>query len=141
MASVELYRGEPGPTIRCLEHTTAGGFKAGDLVKLSSGYVAIGTAGAFVGIAHTDASGTAGTAIDVELINPNSTYKCAYHTDTTAQTLVGDLLDFTFTAGAHTLEESGATTDVYCVGLIDAAGTASGKLEVRFLSSVLTATT
>ncbi len=141
MASVELFRGDPGPTIICLEHTTAGGFKDGDLVKLTSGYVQIATAGVIAGIAHKDASGTAATEIPVELINPISTYRAAYHTDATAQTLVGDLLDFTFTAGAHTLEESGATTDVYCVGLIDAAGTTSGKLEVRFLGALLTSTT
>ncbi len=141
MASVELYRGDPGPTIKCLEHTTAGSFVDGDLVKLTSGYVQIATAGVITGIAHTAASGTAATAIDVELINPNSTYKATYHTDATSQALVGDLLDFTFTAGAHTLDESGATTDVYCVGLIDPAATTSGKLEVRFLGALLTSTT
>jgi hypothetical protein len=141
MGSVELYRGDPGPTIKCLEGATQT-FNDGDLVKLVSGYAVIATAGVISGIAHTDATGVTSTSIDVELLNPNSTYKVLYHTDATAQTLVGDCLDFTFTIGGngHTVDETSATTDVYCVGLIDPAATTSGKLEVRFVAAVLTAT-
>jgi ethanolamine utilization protein EutA (predicted chaperonin) len=141
MASVELYRGDPGPTIKCLEAATQT-FDAGDLVKLSSGYAAIATSGAISGIAHTNATGTTSTSIDVELLNPNSIYKVTYHADAITQALVGDLVDFTvLTAGAHTVEESGATTDAYVVELIDPVGTTSGKLGVRFLGALLTATT
>lgn len=109
-------------------------FKRGDLLKFdASGQVVIATAGVMHAIALADASGTQATLLEIELLDPTAVYIAYYKSSATAQALVGDTLDFTFTAGAHTLDEgSGASTDTYCVGLYDAVGTTGGRLMVRF---------
>ena len=141
MASVELYDGVDPQVLDFPVHTTHGSFKAGDLVKLVSGKLKIATAGVILGIARSDYNKTNPQGnVDVELINPNSIYSVRYKSSATAQTLVGDLVDFTFTAGAHYVDESGASTDAYVVGLDprDAVGTTAGRLLIRFKSSLLT---
>jgi len=145
MASVQRYDPIPGAgaILNCQEGATAGSFKQGDLVKVdSSGQVVIATAGYIFGIAGKDATGTQATVIPVELIDPTAIYVARSGT-TTAQADVGELFDFTFTAGAHTLVEAGATTDVYVVGLHsgDAVGTSGGRLLVRFLGALFTSQT
>lgn len=145
MASVELYSGL-NPQVVDIQEAAAGSandFYDGDLVKCDgSGELVIATAGAIQGIARKTATGTASTEIPVELIDIHSIYSARYKASATAEALIGDILDFTFTAGAHTLDESGATTDVYCVGLhpFDSVGTSGGRLLVRFLYSILTGT-
>jgi hypothetical protein len=142
MASVLAYTGLAQQEVEIQEAAagSANDFYAGDLVKAnSSGELIIATAGKMLGIAHKAATGTASTEIPVALLNINEIYVSRYHTDATSEALIGDLLDYTFTAGAHTLEESGATTDVYCVGLHPNDGAvASGRLLVRFLGTVFT---
>lgn len=122
-------------TINFPEDATAGSFKVGDIVKLhTTGKVRIATANAAaIGIAHKDASGTADTDIPVELFNTNDIY-VGTHGGTSAQTDVGDLFDFTASAGAFTWDNDGAAaaTDMYVVGLYDAAG-ASGRIRMRVL--------
>jgi len=123
------------------EGSSSGSFQIGDLVKFdSSGQVVIATAGVIDGIARFNATGTQATKGEVDLIDSSSIFTAAY-VSTTGQTLVGDLLDFTFTAGAHTLSETSAETDVYCVALDprDTEGASGGRLYVRFLSALLTA--
>ncbi len=71
------------------------------------------------------------------MVNAHNIYSVAYKASATTQALVGDCLDFTFTAGAHTLDEGGADTDVYCVGFDDAVGTTSGRLLIRFKATLL----
>ena len=135
MASVELFRGNPGQVVYIQEATggAANDFYAGDLVKTdSSGQVVIATAGAIFGIARKTALGDDGY-LEVELINYNSVYKIFYKSSGTAVTLVGDVIDATFTPGAHTWDESGATTDAMVVELIDPANTTGGALGIRFL--------
>ena len=140
MASVELV--VPGGTPQVFnfpEDATSGSFSAGDLVKVhTNGKVRIATAGAITGIALKGYSGTADTATPVMLIDPDAIYSARYKASATAQTLVGDILDFTFTVGAHTLDEGSATTDVYCVDLDprDATGTSGGRLLFRFMGSL-----
>ena len=131
MASVERYT--PGNPVKQygLEGATQT-YKAGDLVKFSAGYVVIATSNAISGIACKDWS-VSGAATEVELIDPNAVYSCTLGTATThAQTLVGTIEDFTFTAGAHTL--AAGSTDVYVVGLDrrDAIGATQGRVLVRF---------
>jgi hypothetical protein len=138
LASVERIAGNPQVVVA--EEASAGSandFYAGDLVKTdASGELVIATAGAIWGIAKRAATGTAGTKIPVELISSSNLYVVKYHTDATSEALIGDTLDFTFTAGAHTVDESGATTDVECVGLDTRDGAvASGRLVVRFLET------
>jgi hypothetical protein len=123
--------------ISCEEGATAGGFLIGDLVKYdAAGQVVIATSGAVAGIALQNASGTQATKILIEEITPDTKYVAVYKASATAQALVGDLVDFTFGAGGHTLDETGATTDAYVVGFKDAVGTTSGKLIIKFLFSV-----
>lgn len=135
MASVEWICGV-NPIVVPAEEGAGQSYKAGDLVKWSSGQLVIATAGAIDGIARRDASGTQHTVCEVELINLDSVYSARYHTDATDIALCGDIADFTFTAGGHTLEESGADTDTVIVALDprDAEGTASGRLYFKFLA-------
>ena len=138
MASVERIAGNPQVVVA--QEAAAGAanaFYAGDLVQTdASGELIIATAGAHWGIAKRTATGTASTNIPVELISSSNLYVVKYHTDATSEALIGDTLDFTYTAGAHTVEESGATTDVECVGLDTRDGAvASGRLVVRFLET------
>lgn len=130
MASV--MRADPArhcTIVDAAEHATAGGFKAGDLVKFASGKVQIATAGAINAIALKDASGTVDTAIPVELIDNDTVYVTPYKASATAlATNMHVQHDFVFTAGAHTLDESGASTDCYVVGTLDAWATSGGRL-------------
>lgn len=139
MASVELYSEVNAPqVVKMPEDATPGSFAIGDLVKVhTNGKVRMADAGHITGIARRGYTGTENTPIEVELIDPANIYSSRYKASATAQTLVGDILDYTFTAGAHTLDEGSATTDVYCVGLDprDAEGTSGGRLLVRFLGS------
>lgn len=142
MASVQYYAGPRVAPLIGVEGATQT-FDAGDLVKIdTSGYLVVATAGAISGIARSNATGTTGAAVEWEPICADAVYSAKYKASATSQSLVGDCLDFTFTIGGHTLDESGATTDVYCVGLDprDASGTTSGRLLVRFYGTLLTST-
>jgi hypothetical protein len=137
MASVSWQSGPSPQVVPAVEGAGTQTFKAGDLVKFSSGTVIVATAGAVDGIARRDATGTTNSVTEIELINLDSVYVCKYKASATSQALVGALLDFTFTDGAHTLDESGATTDVYCVALDsrDAVTTSGGRLMVKFMAA------
>jgi hypothetical protein len=143
MASVEYYAGPRCTPIQGQEGATQT-FHPGDLVKLdTSGYVVIATSGAITGIACQHATGTTAATIEWEPICFDAIYSAHYKASATAQTLVGDCLDFTtLTVGAHSLDESGATTDVYCVGLDsrDPVATSGGRLLVKFYPALGVAT-
>ena len=141
MASVEYYAGPRTGPIRGQEGATQT-YEAGDLIKLdTNGYVVVATAGAINGIACKDATGTTGAVAEWEPICFDAIYSAKYKASATARALIGDCLDFTFTIGGHTLDESGATTDVWCVELDprDAVGTSGGRLLVRFYATMNTA--
>lgn len=144
MASVELYSEVNAPQVLPYpEDATHGSFSAGDLVFIhTNGKIRIAVAaGGITGIVRSGYTGTADTIHEVELLDVANVYSVRYKASATAQTLVGDCLDFTMTVGGHTLDESGATTDVYCVGLDprDSLGTSGGRLLVRFYGTLLTA--
>ena len=132
MPSVRRWGGGSVPVIVNGVEGTSQSYKAGDLVKLSSGKVVIATAGAIHGIALKDASGTDGTAAPFENIDYNAVYEVDYTNSAPAQTVAGAMVDATFTAGAHTWDESGASTDAACVGFTTKAATDS-KILIRFL--------
>jgi len=117
------------------EDATAGSFVTGDIVRLSAtGKVELAVAGATaIGIAHADASGTEDTDIPVELFNSNDIYVGTFRAAAITQAVVGDTVDYTASAGAFTWSESGATTDMYIVGLYDAVDTTSGRIRLRVL--------
>jgi len=139
MASIEARN--PAHQSRVVPALEAAGqtYKIGDaLMFTSDGYVAISTAGIIHAIAKEDASGTTANPTEVEMIDFNELYVCRYKASATAQNLVGQIADFTFTVGGHTLDESGATTDVviYALDNRDAVGTSGGRLLVRFLTAL-----
>ena len=139
MASVERYdNSRPPIIIRAQEGTATQTFKAGDLVKSeAAGRFVIGTTGAFTAIARQNATGTAGTVLEFELIDPNQIYVMTA-SDTTAQVDVRNKFDITFTVGAHTVADSGSGKDGIIVELHPEDGPkASGRYLVRFLSTVV----
>ena len=143
MASVVAYTGLQLQPVEIQEAaaSSANDWYAGDLVKNdTSGELVIATAGVILGVAKKAASGTASTLITVELLNINEIYVVKHTTSITGETMIGDCLDFTFTAGAHVVAVGG-TTDVYCVGLHpDDGALISGRLLVRFYGTLFTAT-
>ena len=141
MASVERYDNSRSPIILpAQEGTATQTFEDGDLVKWeAAGRFVIGTAAAFTAIARKDATGTAATVLEFELIDPNQIYVMTA-SDTTAQVDVGNKFDITFTAGAHTVADSGSGADGIIVGLHPEDGPKEdGRYLVRFLSTVVLA--
>lgn len=145
MASVVAYTGLVPQVVEVQERAagSANDWYAGDCVQVNSSgelIIAVAASGLIFGVAQKTCTGTASTEIPVDLLNVSEIYVVRYHTDATSEALIGDCLDFTYTAGAHTLEESSATTDVYCVGLHPNDGAvASGRLLVRFYGTLLKA--
>jgi len=140
--SVLLYSGLNPQVVHIDENdgASANDWYDGDLVKTDAGgEVCIATAGAMLGIARKTATGVDNTDIPVELLDIHSIYTSRVASGTTtAETYIGDILDFTFTAGAHTLA-IGGTTDVYCVGLHPVDGALDGgRILYRFLYSIFT---
>lgn len=141
MASVEHYSGPRCAPIRGVEGASQT-YDAGDLITFNtSGYVIVATAGSIYGIATKDATGTTEAVAEYEPLCFDAVYSASYKASATAQALVGDCLDFTFTIGGHTLDETSATTDVWCIGLDprDAVTTTSGRLLVKFYGAMATA--
>lgn len=133
MASIRRWGGGSVPVIvNGVEAAGTQTYKAGDLVRFTSGTVAVATAGNIHGIALKDAAGVTSTAAPVELIDYNAVYEVDYTSTTPAQTIVGAMIDATFTAGAHTWDESGASTDAYCVGFTTKAATDKNIL-IKFI--------
>lgn len=141
MASVVTYTGLSSQTLPYHEYHGSGAnaFYTGDLIKTNTnGEVQIATAGAISGIAQTTATGVDQHVIDVALLNPNEIYVGKHTTTITAESMIGDILDFTFGVGAHTLA-IGGTVDCYCVGLHpDDGALISGRLLIRFLYTLFT---
>ena len=129
MASVEKDDPSRHTTVVKATEGASQSYKAGDLLKFSSGKIVIATAGAINAIALEDATGTTDTDTEVELIDYDTVYVTPFKASATALATNNHIIhDFVFTAGGHTLDESGATTDCYVVGSREAWGTTSGKL-------------
>jgi len=107
-------------------------YVAGDLVQFAAGYVVVASEGIMHGIARKDWS-LSGAACEVELIDRDAVYSAKVGTGVThAQTLVGTIMDFAFTAGAHYLETSGDEVDVVALDPRDAIGASQGRVYFRF---------
>ena len=136
MASVISYTGMTGNVLGYLEGTTSGSYAIGDLVKTDTdGRIVIATGGKILGIARRGYTGVAGTAVEVELIDPNEIYVIQYKASATNQNLVGVECDLVYTVGAHTVDSAATSFDeVEIVGLHpgDAVTTSGGRLLVRF---------
>jgi hypothetical protein len=123
--------------IVCQEGATAGSFKQGDLVYTnSSGQVILSTTNKIFGIARSDASGTQGTELFVELVNGWDVYSLPYEgTTVTDMAVVGQYNDLVHTAGTQTVATTqGSAKEVFIVGIdgMAAEGAAGGGLLIRF---------
>jgi len=139
MASIEARNPAHQSRVVTAQEGVSQTYKAGDLLKFdSNGYVVIATAGAIHAIAKEDATGVTATVTEVEMLDFNELYVAYYKSSATAQNLVGQIADFTFTVGAHTLSESGGANDVVIFALDnrDALGTSGGRLLVRFRTAL-----
>jgi hypothetical protein len=135
--AISVERITPGNpvVVKGLEGASTQTFDAGDLVKFSAGYVVTATDGVIHGIARRDATGTQSTEIEVELIDKNAVYSAKVGSgETHAQTMVGTIMDFTFTvAGEHYLSSSGGTdTLVVALDPRDAVGATQGRVYFKF---------
>jgi len=136
--SVQLYsHGDPQVVDAYESSGSANDWYAGDLVKLdTNGQVVIAAAGQHIiaGIARKAATGTQGTKLELELIDPNAIYVMRAEASTTPlQANVGDIWDIVFTPGAHTLNASAGTDGViYIVGLYPETAANGTRVLVRF---------
>ncbi len=137
MPSIGWVSGTPPQVVPAQEYSGTQAYKAGDAVQFTGGQLAIGASQAIDGIARRDATGTTNSVTEVELINLDSVYCVTYNT-TTAQNIIGTVVDMdTATAGAQ-IFHAGGTTDAVIVALDprDAVGTSGGRILVKFLAGV-----
>ena len=130
------------------EHATDNSFVAGDLIQFDpNGKVQLGvttewgTTHTAAGIARRPATGSENGDIEVEMIQFDRLYAVRIDSTTThARALVGDWGDWVYTAGAGYLNlQANTTWEMVVVALDgrDAEGTTSGRVLVRFRSSLL----
>ena len=142
MAKKSVWRKYGNPMIIEKEEAAAGSanaFYAGDLVQIdSSGELVIASTGSIWGIALKTATGTASTRIPVDVLSSNDIISVKYKAAATTEALANDVVDFTFTANGHTVDEGSATTDAIVVREDPQTGFAtSGRLLVRIKESAL----
>ncbi len=91
----------PPNVLPALEGTTSGSFKKGDLVRFDAdGRIVIGVTTDIYAIALNDYTGTAGTAMSIEVLSPENFYVMrAASGATTVQTECGGSAVITFTTG------------------------------------------
>ena len=138
MSKLELWSGDPN--IR--EYPEGGStqtFVEGDLVFFSSGSVIIATNGEdVVGVAASNASGTTGDPVNVQVVTPEQVWSVTTVGATPAQaTHVGGLYSFeVFTAALVTLSLASSGADVIVVGLDPRDTPAAGsRVLVRFTAA------
>ena len=143
--SVILYSGVTAPTIEVQEGTTAASYEAGDLVRFDdTGQIILATTVQIAGIATLAATGSAGSASDVqvmELLDPNALYTITAPTATaTAQTIVGNDVNIAFTVGAHVVETTSSSPEIIIMGIYPGdLAVAGGRYIVKFIFGNLTA--
>lgn len=141
--SVLLYSGVRSQIIEVQEGSSAGSYKAGDLVKFDdSGQIVLATNGYIAGIATEDATGSAGSASDtqdLELIDFYALYLITEAAATAAdQVNVGEVYDLDFTAGAQ-FANSATTGEIHIVGIYPGdLAVNGGRYIVRFNASDIT---
>jgi len=147
MASIEIWAADPKVVTLTQKGSTASAFEAGDAVQINTtGNVDLATNAHLHGVARKTCSGTSGTKIPVELIDPNGLYVVDYTSATaTAETLIGDILDIGVTThGAQTWTTGGDQALVVALHPEDGAQTSTStaydkhrRLIVRFVSAMI----
>ena len=144
--SVERVTGSPNIHFYPEASTgSANDFYANDLVKFDSTggrIIATGNGdGTIMGIVQANAPGD-GSDLPVDVLDGTEEVSVKYKASATAQTLVRDIVDFTFTVSAtagHTVDESGATTDALVIDhdVRDEWGVSGGRLLVKIFPTAL----
>ena len=134
----QLAYGNPH-IIHVPQHETSNSFQAGDLVCLEEGAVQLPTSGTtsarFFGVAQRAATATSGYSIPVHVISPEDIF-IAQMALTSTTTQVGEDFAVDTTAGSMSVTTGG--TGVVCViDFFEPAGTATGKVLVKFVPTVL----
>lgn len=128
------YHSGPSRVIEALEMNTSA-FLVGDLVYLNEGLVTVAADNRKIyGVALRDGSTAAVGVryIPIQVITPN-TYFIAEVDTTTATTDVGTCFMINFTSGSQSVDIGGTTTTAVRIEqLVDAHGTATGRVVVRF---------
>lgn len=143
--SVLLYSGVTAQTIEVQEGTTAASYDAGDLIRFdTTGQVILATTGVIAGIATEDATGSAGSASDVqamELLDVNALYlMTAAAAVATAQDDCGDDVNIDYTATAQFAETTSSSPEIIIVGIYPGdLAVAGGRYIVRFNMKFFTA--
>ena len=143
--SVLLYSGVEAQTIEVQEGTTAASYVDGDLVRFdSSGQIILATNAVIAGIATDDATGSVGSASDVqamELLDVNALYLItAGAAVATAQDDCGDDVNIDYAVGAHFAETTSSTPEIIIVGIYPGDLLVSGgRYIIRFNLKFFTA--
>lgn len=132
--SVMIYSGDKGQVIKAEEASgTVLDWYENDLIQFNgSGLVTIadasGGVGKIAGIAQARATGTANTAIEIELINPNAIYAIRAQSGVAvAIANVGESWDLNYTKSAHYVNVSSNTNDeIRVVGMYPGEETTQG---------------
>jgi len=136
--SVRRVTGKPNINVyNQVSGGTSTAFYAGDLVKLdANGFLVIATTAAILGIAQIQSPGNTTTEVPVDVIFPDgSLFAARLGSGTCAVTDYGEICDFTFTVGAHTIATNG-TNDSVCIRNLDAIGVGTTEL-VSFKTGAL----
>ena len=132
-----VWAGEGTYQVKSYPEAASQSFKAGDLVILSSGSVAIATSDDDVwGVALQDASGTTGTSIPVQVIFPDTVF-LAQATDATAETNKGTAYALDLTSGSMGVNTGSTTTPAFVIDRLDPRDgpetSAGGRVFGRFV--------
>ena len=147
--SVQLYSGVESQVIEMTggTHGSATTWYRGDLVVTASGLVnAVGSTGAFTGIALANASATSSTKLDIALVDPAAIYQVRIESgEESARAYIGEAFGLSWTAGVQRIDISETTNvDVYLVGIhpsdigVASAGIDEGRVLVRFNYDIFT---
>jgi len=121
------------------EYTTHSSFTAGDLVAIVGGYVqciADGTSTSTIfGVAQKTYTGTAATSIPVHVISPEDVFIAQMETTSTTAH-IGQDYGVNTTVGSQSVNTS-STGVVSVIDFFEDAGTATGKVLVKFVPAVL----
>ena len=135
MATIGFKLVSGNPNIRDYPEASAQTFKVGDLVKLSSGQVAIASSDQSVfGVAAKDASGTTNADVPVYVITGEQVWVAQANTTTSAGHVGEDYGLSIGTAGSMAVDIADTSTTSVIIQALDSrdGAAANGRVLVRF---------
>lgn len=138
MATIGFKRVFGNPQIVHRPEAASQSFVAGDLVYLTNGDATIiATDTKIFGVACQKASGTSETAIAIDVIDSAGVFLCEMDV-TSADSQVGEDYGLNVTSGSMSVDEGEATTvSVVVTDLMQPASSTTGKVYVKFISTIL----